>query len=245
VDERRFFEEIPSTQTEAVRLARTGAPDGTRVVARRQTAGVGRLDHRWASPDGGLYLSIVLQAPRGPSSLVALAVGAVLRDRLAKEFSVPASLKWPNDLYLTVLGRGRKLSGILADGVESPTLGRAVVVGVGLNVHAPREAFPEELRAQTASLAEVCDPVPSLDQAEKIVVGATDEAVRTLSRPEGVAQVIARVRSALYGRGRTATVDRTLRGVIRTVGDEGELWLETPDGMVAVRAGDLVVEEAS
>jgi len=54
---------------------------------------------------------------------------------------------------------------------------------------------------------------------------------------------LAECRAALYAVGRRATVDSALSGVIRTLGEEGELWLDTPTGPVAVRSGDLVVEE--
>ena len=65
---REYYDELPSTQQRAIVLARAGAPEGTHVVAGRQRRGRGRLDHTWSSPDGGLYLSTIVRAPRAPSS---------------------------------------------------------------------------------------------------------------------------------------------------------------------------------
>src|ERR1051325_11184519 len=56
------FDSIDSTNLEALRQARTGAPEGLCIVAREQTAGRGRLDRKWHSPrDSGLYFSVVLR----------------------------------------------------------------------------------------------------------------------------------------------------------------------------------------
>jgi BirA family transcriptional regulator, biotin operon repressor / biotin---[acetyl-CoA-carboxylase] ligase len=241
---REFRSELPSTQAEAVRRARDGAPSGTRVVARRQTAGRGRLDHSWASPEGGLYLSLVLRSPRGGSALVPLAVGARVSRTIAERYGVRPALKWPNDLVVVTDGRPRKLGGILVDEVDSPSLGRAVVVGIGLNVAAPLSAFPPEMRPRVVTLGLLVHPPPSLADVEEAVSAAAESAVQALETPGGAETVLAECRAALHGVGCRATVDGTLSGVITALGEEGELWLATAQGPVAVRAGDLVVEEA-
>src|SRR6266446_5381753 len=56
------LDSIDSTNLEAMRQAKAGAPEGLCVVAREQTSGRGRLDRSWRSPkDAGLYFSIVLR----------------------------------------------------------------------------------------------------------------------------------------------------------------------------------------
>ncbi len=241
---REFRTELPSTQTEALRRARSGASSGTTVVARRQTAGRGRLDHAWTSPEGGLYLSLVVRAPKENRALLPLAVGARVARALADRYGVRSVLKWPNDLLVLEGRRARKLAGILTDEVDSPTLGRAAVVGVGVNVTTPRSAFPPELAARVVTLADLMDEPPSLDSLEEVVVEAIESAAAGLDAPSSVPALLEECRAALHGVGRRATVDGTLTGVIRALGDEGELWLATRDGPVAIRAGDLVVEEA-
>lgn len=241
---REFRTELPSTQSEATRRAREGAPAGTRVVAGRQSAGRGRLDHPWASPTGGLYLSLILRSPAEEPSLLPLAVGARIGGALAARYGVRPVLKWPNDLLVLQQGRARKLGGILVDEVDSPSLGRAAVVGIGLNVSTRRSAFPPEVRDRVVTLAELVRPAPSLEDVEELATSAALSAAETLGQPGGAETVLAECRAALHGLGRRATVDGTLSGVITALGEEGELWLATADGPVAVRAGDLVVEEA-
>ena len=63
------YESLGSTNDEAKRLARAGAPHGTAVTARRQTAGKGRLGRSFYSPaDAGMYVSVVLR-PQIPAEL--------------------------------------------------------------------------------------------------------------------------------------------------------------------------------
>ena len=56
-----FFDLVALDSIEARRRAAAGAPAGTLVWAREQTAGRGRRGRSWHSPAGNLYLSLILQ----------------------------------------------------------------------------------------------------------------------------------------------------------------------------------------
>jgi len=242
---REFYETLPSTQDRAVKLAREGAREGTRVVARRQTHGRGRLDRSWSSPVGGLYCSTVLRRPREHLGLLPLAVGAYLGAALHEAYSVPIALKWPNDLVVAQADRlPRKLSGILTDEVSSPTLGRAVVVGVGVNVRLPVDSLPASLAERTAALEEFVRTPPNLEDVEGIVATASLGAVERLEVPEGVREARALCRRLLFGVGRRVTVDGQPAGTLAALGDEGELWVGTDTNRVAIWAGDVAVEDS-
>ena len=141
-----FLRETDSTNRVAKELARQGAPHGTAVLAERQTAGRGRLDRRFFSPEGGLYLSVILRPSCPPEDrllMTPMAAVAVCRavERLC---GVSPGIKWVNDLYL----EGKKLCGILCEGA-----GDAVIVGIGLNLKAPEGGFPSEVPAVALELA--------------------------------------------------------------------------------------------
>jgi BirA family biotin operon repressor/biotin-[acetyl-CoA-carboxylase] ligase len=123
------LDEVRSTNDEARALAVGGAPEGTAVLAKRQTAGRGRAGRSFLSPEGGLYLSVVLRpaAPLHHWTILALAAGAVVATDLRGR-GLLAHLKWPNDILLDEA----KVGGVLAESRMGPE--PYVVVGVGLNL---------------------------------------------------------------------------------------------------------------
>jgi long-chain acyl-CoA synthetase len=125
------LDETESTNTVARELATDPehAPHLTLVWAKRQTAGRGRQQRTWISPEGNLFWSMLLRPQTGwgrVTDLVyvtALAVHAAVRPHVSATKAV--TLKWPNDTLID----GRKVSGILLEAADG-----AVVVGVGINV---------------------------------------------------------------------------------------------------------------
>jgi BirA family transcriptional regulator, biotin operon repressor / biotin---[acetyl-CoA-carboxylase] ligase len=246
VGPREFHAEISSTQDRAIELARNGATEGTRVVARRQHAGRGRLDHVWESPSGGLYLSIVLSVPAEHPTLLPLAVGARIAHELGEQYSLPLAVKWPNDVLVLAVGRiPRKVAGVLVDRIDrfpSPPVG---IAGIGVNVANPSSTLPGELRAHAVALSELMADPPSLDEVEEVVVHAAVTAAAALREPEGIEATRTLCRRRLFGLGQRAIVDGRPIGTIAGLGDEGELLVDDGPDRVTIRAGDLRVEEAA
>lgn len=137
-----FHDELASTNDRARELATEGVEDVV-VVADRQTGGRGRLDRRWASPSGGVWLSLVLQ-PNVPTAEVPLLTlaAAVATTRAAREAGVDAAIKWPNDVLVQGDGE-RKLAGILTEMEGEADRVSWVVVGIGLNANVDPTDLPE------------------------------------------------------------------------------------------------------
>ena len=136
---------VPSTNTCLKELAKKGASHGTVVVAEHQTAGRGRLGRTFHSPSGsGLYLSILLRpnTPISPADFTCMA--AVALCETAETYSVTTSIKWVNDLFVD----GRKVAGILTEGaLAEANQWEYVIIGIGVNLYAPNEGFPSEIRS--------------------------------------------------------------------------------------------------
>ncbi len=146
-----IFEETASTNTEAFRLAEAGAPEGTVVIADRQTAGKGRLGRQWVSPGGvNLYLSLVLRPDLPPyeapqlTFLSAVAVARAIEDLAG----IKAEIKWPNDLLIG----GRKVAGLLNEMSAETDRVSFVILGIGVNINMAAGQFPDGLRTPATSL---------------------------------------------------------------------------------------------
>ena len=141
-----YHDSLPSTNSSLLALAREGAPAGSAVLAGRQSAGKGRRGRAFYSPPGGLYLSL-LAGSRGrtPGQLTTLAAVAAAR-ALDKQSVDGIHIKWVNDL----LQHGKKVGGILCEGVIRDGRLDRTVVGIGLNLGS--EPFPAELAGAAAHI---------------------------------------------------------------------------------------------
>ena len=132
----KIYDETGSTNDEAKKFAEEGGDGATRAIfiAAEQTAGRGRRGRSFLSPEGGLYMSLLLR-PSGPlADAVAITTYAAVtvRRAIAEVAGLDCEIKWVNDLLV----RGRKLAGILTEGVlrcDVDTL-RYCVVGIGINL---------------------------------------------------------------------------------------------------------------
>ncbi len=144
---------LPSTNNLAKSMAKDGAPEGTCIIAREQTAGRGRMGRSFHAPAGlGLYFSLILRPQCPPEQLLHLtcAAGVAVCDSVENICSNRPRIKWINDLVID----GKKLGGILTElSVNSKTgLVDWVVIGIGINCCHTLEDFPEDLQSIATSL---------------------------------------------------------------------------------------------
>lgn len=143
-----YQESVSSTLDIAREMAEAGAPEGTVVIAGRQTAGRGRLGRYWESPPGGAWFSLLLRSLRdlGQAGCISVLSAVAIAQALRERYALPVRVKWPNDLFLY----GKKLGGIL---VELSSMGSRIdwlILGAGINVNNP---LPKKTRVSPISLA--------------------------------------------------------------------------------------------
>jgi BirA family biotin operon repressor/biotin-[acetyl-CoA-carboxylase] ligase len=241
-------DEVDSTNRLAAEMAQAGAPDGTVVIAEAQTRGRGRLGRHWLSPRGlNVYLSVILTRLQSPELLAwtPLMAGIAVVRAIKRVTGLAARLKWPNDVVSPRDGPSRKLAGILSEVAEDgPSRGPAIVVGIGINVNMPMEAFPEDLRPTATSL--LVETGGRVDRSQLLAAllfeteglyehllmhGPADlrAAYHDLSDTLGK-----QVRIELAGRGH-------LEGTAEAIAADGALRLRARNGTVLeIRAGDVV-----
>jgi BirA family biotin operon repressor/biotin-[acetyl-CoA-carboxylase] ligase len=234
------FESLDSTNTEAARQARRGAPEGLCVVAREQTAGRGRHERVWISPPGaGLYCSTLLRPQMELSAwpLLTLMAALAVHDALLEACGLCTDIKWPND----ILACERKLAGILAETVETRDAGRACILGIGINLS--ESAFPAELLERATSIEGLTGSAPDAERLLQALLRAIarryemlEAGARALTLEEWTAR-------SSYAVGRTVRVSLdadAFEGTTRGLEPDGALRVETTVGEIRIiRAGEV------
>jgi len=238
--------ETGSTNADLSARARLGEEPGAVLVTDYQTAGRGRQGRTWTAPPGtGIAMSVLVR-PDGidPSrwTWLPLLAGLAVSDGLRQGVDLPAVLKWPND----VLVGDRKLCGILAERVQTPT-GPACVVGLGLNVNLAEADLPVPSATSLAlAAAELGVPglvferttlithiLVSLDRILTRWETVDNDAAGALSYVERCSTIGRRVRVLLAG-------DTEVEGVAEAIDSSGRLVVRTALGHQVFGAGDIV-----
>jgi BirA family biotin operon repressor/biotin-[acetyl-CoA-carboxylase] ligase len=220
-----------STNDDALRAAREGAPHGETWVAEHQSGGRGRRGREWVSAAGeSLLFSVVLRLSCAPARLPPIALVAGLAVRVAVMRSLPGvdvKIKWPNDVFVA----GRKVAGVL---IETVTVGRsvqAVVLGVGVNVHT--RVFPDDIAAIATSVA-LHSPVGPPDRASLLAdtLASLDGDLHVVVS-RGLGLFRARLDAADGLRGLRVASEAGDAGVASGIDDDGNLLVRRDDGSLA------------
>jgi BirA family biotin operon repressor/biotin-[acetyl-CoA-carboxylase] ligase len=228
------LDSVDSTNNRLKELAEAGAPEGTAVVAREQTAGRGTGDRTFFSPAGeGLYLSVLLRPRVAAEELLTLTgwVAAAVREAIEKACGAPCQIKWLNDIYLN----GKKLCGILAE--LSPTLDW-VVVGIGVNLTQTAHTFREQGLEEIATSLELEGCSVTAEELTRSLLEELEEMYRAF--PRNKAEYLCRYRAHCMTVGRQVEYHENgalYRGNACGVDDTFALVVEGPKGRKAVRSG--------
>lgn len=231
-----------STNDDLLEAGKQGAPHGTGLAARAQTAGRGRRGHKWDSTVGNLLLSIVLRPCVNPAKFSGLAAvsGLAVLEALEKQgLANEIRLKWPNDL----VARGRKLGGILVEAARDNEGKPFAVCGIGVNVsYVPSEVPDGGLPA--IGLSDLKESVPAvdmlLDEVYHAVIDAVDAWAERLNAKEEDAGPLAPVLDKYIAHlnwigehviARSPAGDELARGIFQTVDGFGRACIETEDGL--------------
>lgn len=231
-----------STNDDLLEAGKQGAPHGTGLAARAQTAGRGRRGHKWDSTVGNLLLSIVLRPCVNPAKFSGLAAvsGLAVLEALEKQgLANEIGLKWPNDL----VARGRKLGGILVEAARDNEGNPFAVCGIGVNVnYVPAEVPDGGLPA--IGLSDLNKNVPAvdvlLDEVYHAVIGAVDAWAERLNAKEEDAGPLAPIHDEYIAHlnwigkhviARSPAGGELTRGIFQTVDDFGRACIETEDDL--------------
>lgn len=194
--------------TESTNKDALGGTPGDVFTAGVQTAGRGRLDHKWLSPPGeNLMMSAVVDVADAPPHEVAtlpLVAGLSAAEAIQSLFAGCAcvgtssvKVKWPNDVHV----EGRKICGILCE-----RNGDSVIVGMGVNVN--QTVFAPEISGRATSVRLVAGREFSVDAVRDAVLDRLSANMERW-RTEGFAALHAKLSAFDSLKGRQVTVRRT------------------------------------
>jgi len=140
---------VTSTNDLARAEARRGR-EGTAIFAEEQTGGRGRFGRKWVAPRFSALLFSVpfsCEAASVQAASLALAGAAAVAEAVAQVYSLPARIRWPND----VLIEGRKIAGVLVEQTGARAR-RWLVAGIGVNVNLDPAALPRGLEETAGTI---------------------------------------------------------------------------------------------
>jgi len=229
---------VDSTQDYGRKVANTGAPEGTVVVALEQKAGKGRMRRTWSSPRGGLWFTLLLRpsVPMRELYKLTLLFGVSVAGAL-ESYGLKPYLKWPND----VLVDGKKICGILLEISGEPDRVDYVLVGIGLNVNFSSRDLPDDIHSSSTSIYDALNR--RVDRADLLCRILEDSEHLYLSAiKEGFQKVINAWRLMSCTIGRTVTVQSfgtSISGRAVDIDDDGSLIVETKEGLKKIYSGDV------
>ena len=236
-----YFDKIDSTQNFALELAQKPHENGSVVIAERQTQGRGRLNRKWVSPKGGIWMSILLRPNFEPSytSLFPMATSLALAVSIEKTLKIKTELKWPNDITI----KGKKIAGILIDAsIESNKIDY-LVIGIGINFKINPGTITKSIKQRNYGITTLVkkdqkgSPVELIQQflleLEQTYNKILTNSIETI-RKEWIR------RSSTIGKNVTATTTTgTLKGKAIGIDKTGALLLSNRGNVQRILAGDI------
>ncbi len=236
-----YKEEIDSTNTEAKRQAMEGAPHGLLILAEQQTMGKGRLGRSWSSPKGtGIWMSLLLKPDFKPekASMLTLVTALSVTDAIRKGTGLEAWIKWPNDI---VVNR-KKVCGILTEMNALANQIYYIIVGIGINVNT--KEFPEEIREIATSLQIEKGMTIQRSLLISKVLEELEKNYEQFLQAGDLKFLLEKYNKRLINCHKQVKMigsSGTFAGTAKGINAKGELLIQTDNGLVEVRSGEVSV----
>lgn len=234
------FDEIESTQLLAKDYIKQGKSNhGLVIQAKKQMQGKGRLDRSWASPEGGLWMSTILQKkiPLKYFQGFSVRIGLAISESLEELLDLPFRVKWPNDLFL----KNKKVGGILIDLSSQDIFLKHLILGIGLNVNFKLSTLSDELQKTATTIYHETEKEFSLEKIRDVIL-ATQSAV-VLQFEKGLLPNITplwKERSVSFESTiKVRLKEKLIEGVEKGITPNGDLIIKTSTGEEIISVGEI------
>lgn len=241
IEQKVWFEEIDSTNSEAMRMLLAGEQPPLLCAAGTQTAGRGRFNRRWVSHKcSSITFTLALKPPATAESHLPLypaLAGLAVAQELEDQFGIVSQLKWPNDV---LIGR-QKVAGILVEAAwQGPRL-VGVLIGIGINLLNPSlDAMPGTLRFPATCLqdhtAQLIQPLP--------LMASIVSRLLAMNEPFSAPTILSLWQQRLAFMGEQVVIKHDddaviLSGRLDGIDAQGNLLVSNESGEHAIQAGDV------
>lgn len=246
-----YYEELGSTQELAIYLAENNPEvvSGTAILAEHQNRGKGRINSKWISPSGGIWLSIILMPnmPANKSPLLKFVAALAVCDTIEQKTGLESKIKWPNDILIN----HKKVCGILLDSATKGSRIEYAVIGIGINANVniqkilPYIANYKGNDASVTSLKnEQSGKYVNRPSFLKLLFERLEHYYDYLEKANlGGAVILEQINDKLDILNAVVTVqqtDKTVEGLVVGLGLDGSLLLKKNDGsLIEVISGDI------
>jgi len=230
---------LESTNITAKAEAFKGAKEGSVFITEEQTAGKGRMGKEWISGKDTVCFSVLLRPMLSPAEITTLTLvaGLAVAQAIRNITSLPAMIKWPNDIIVN----SKKLCGILTEMAAEAERIAFAVVGIGINVN--DTAFCDELKDKATSIfLENGEAFSRVDLLKEILVQL--EKYYFLFLEKGITPILSKYSAlcATLEKEITAKVrGETVKGIARAISPNGSLIIETQNGEMHLSSGEVSV----
>ena len=235
-----IFDELDSTNNYLKKIGSNGEKENGLVIALSQTGGRGRMGRSFYSPNGtGIYFSLLLHPKFSAEKSLFLTVMAAVSvaEAVMKYNKNDVKIKWVNDIYID----GKKVCGILTEGaINSDKMLDYAVVGIGINVIAPENGFPEDIK----NIATAIFPGKTEDNIKEKIVA--DIVNRFFSMYNGIdTDFVKRYKEYSYLKGKEINIisgEATRPATVIDITDDCHLLVKNEKGEIEeISSGDVSV----
>ncbi len=241
-----YFTELGSTQELAIYMAENNseAVNGTAILAEQQDKGRGRLKSRWISPQGGIWLSIIVKPPMPASKSPLLSFTAALAvcETIDQLTSLESKVKWPNDILIN----HKKVCGILLDVATKGDRVEYAVIGIGINANVDIEKIlpylDDSKHSDVTSLKnELSGKSVKRSAFLKLLFERFELCYDRLQKEDGSPIIVNKIKDRLeYNSVIIEQGNKTIEGAIIGLGVDGSLLIKQNDGSsVEVSFGEI------
>lgn len=233
----KYFDKVDSTQNRILQFLPKEAAGPVLVLAETQSKAFGRENRAWASPAGGVWMTLALPLGDREAAKVAsfsLVTALSVAEALRAVNNLECQVKWPNDIRID----GKKLGGILLTNTAKFKKSW-LLIGIGLNVN---NDLPPELADIATSIKTVRGQTQGRTRLIESILGGIWTAWQEFDKT-GFGAYHKAFSGRLSGVGEAAKLkfgSKTIEGTVLGIDPQGGLLLKSGTLTQTVHAGEVL-----